>query len=93
MNIREIDLNQPCRIVIGSSRDLIELQRVVVDYNDVMHKSDRVEIVVDIDNEGVERAILTGSALSLFQIGIRYGRAEERKYLKSLEPVVREIIL
>lgn len=84
-----IDLNQKCRIVIGQSRDRVELQRIIVEYNENMHESEAVTI--EEDHSGF--MILTGNALNMFQIGIRYGERMERKYLKSLEPVVREIIL
>ena len=84
-----IDLNQKCRIVIGQSRDRVELQRIVVEYNENMPDTDVVTI--EEDQDGL--MFLTGNALNMFQIGIRYGERMERKYLKSLEPVVREIIL
>lgn len=84
-----IDLNQKCRIVIGQSRDRVELERIIVEYNENMHESEAVTI--EEDHSGF--MILTGNALNMFQIGIRYGERMERKYLKSLEPVVREIIL
>ncbi len=84
-----IDLNQKCSIVIGQSRDRVELERIIVEYNENMHESEAVTI-----EEGHGGfMILTGNALNMFQIGIRYGERMERKYLKSLEPVVREIIL
>lgn len=84
-----IDLNQKCRIVIGQSRDRVELERIIVEYNENMHELEAVTI--EEDHSGF--MILTGNALNMFQIGIRYGERMERKYLKSLEPVVREIIL
>lgn len=84
-----IDLNQKCRIVIGQSRDRVELERIIVEYNENMHESEAVTI--EEDHSGF--MILTGNALNMFQIGIRYGERMERKYLKSLEPVVREIVL
>ncbi len=84
-----IDLNQKCSIVIGQSRDRVELERIIVEYNENMHESEAVTI--EEDHSGF--MILTGNALNMFQIGIRYGERMERKYLKSLEPVVREIIL
>lgn len=84
-----IDLNQKCRIVIGQSRDKVELQRIVVEYNDNMPESEAVTI--EEDNDGL--TFLTGNALNMFQIGIRYGERMERKYIKSLEPALREIIL
>jgi len=84
-----IDLNQRCSIVIGQSRDRVELQRIIVEYNDLMHESEAVTI--EEDHTGF--MILTGNALNMFQIGIRYGEAMERKYLKSLGPVVREVVL
>ena len=84
-----IDLNQKCRIVIGQSRDRVELERIIVEYNENMHELEAVTI--EEDHTGF--MILTGNALNMFQIGIRYGERMDRKYLKSLEPVVREIIL
>ena len=84
-----IDLNQKCRIVIGQSRDKVELQRIVVEYNENMPDTDVVTIEEDQDGF----MFLIGNALNMFQIGIRYGERMERKYLKSLEPALREIIL
>jgi len=84
-----IDLNQRCSIVIGQSRDRVELQRIIVEYNDLMHESEAVTI--EEDHTGF--MILTGNALNMFQIGIRYGEAMERKYLKNLEPVLRDVVL
>ena len=84
-----IDLNQKCSIVIGQSRDRVELQRIIVEYNENMHESEAVTI--EEDQSGF--MILTGNALNMFQIGIRYGERMERKYLKELAPALREIVL
>lgn len=84
-----IDLNQRCSILIGQSRDRVELQRIVVEYNDIMGESETVTI--EEDHTGL--MILTGNAVNIFQIGIRYGEAMERKYLKDLGPVLREVVL
>ena len=84
-----IDLNQRCSIVIGQSRDRVGLQRIIVEYNENMHESEAVTIVED--QSGF--MILTGNALNMFQIGIRYGERMERKYLKDLAPALREIVL
>ncbi len=82
-------LNQKCSIVIGQSRDRVELQRIIVEYNELMDESDAVTI--EEDHTGV--MILTGNALSMFQIGIKYGKKMERKYIKDLGPTLREIVL
>lgn len=84
-----IDLNQRCSIVIGQSRDRVELQRIIVEYNEFMHESEAVTL--EEDHTGL--MILTGNALNMFQIGIRYGEAMERKYLKDLGPVLREMVI
>jgi hypothetical protein len=83
-----MDFNQKCSVLIGQSRDRVELERIIVEYNDLMPESDTVTIE---ENHGF--MILTGNALNMFQIGIRYGERMERRYLKELSPALREIVL
>lgn len=89
-----IDLNQKCSVVIEANRDLVELQRIVVTYNDNMNGTDYVEIeVYEDDEEKLVTARLIGTAMGLFQIGILYGEATERKYIKSLGTNLRDLVL
>ena len=69
-------LNQKCSIVLGQSRERVELQRIIVEYNELMNESEA--LTIEKDHMGV--MILTGNALSIFQIGINYGKRMERKY-------------
>ena len=90
----EIDLNEKCSVLVGPTRDLVELQRIVVTYNDNMPDSDHVNLGLYTDAEDrIVKGMLTGTAMSIFHIGIRYGEVMERKYLKDQEPAVRNLIL
>lgn len=90
----DVDLNEKCSVLIGPTRDLVELQRIVVTYNDNMPDSDHVEIDLYQDAETrIVKGMLTGTGMSIFHIGIRYGEVMERKYIKDLEPAVRNILL
>jgi hypothetical protein len=91
----EIDLDQKCSVLIGSSRDLIELQRIVVTYNEYMSEKDRVQIDIYEDSDSkVVKGMLTGTAMGIFHIGIRLGASEEKKYLQGLGPgFLRDLIL
>lgn len=90
----DVDLDQKCSVLVGPTRDLVELQRIVVTYNDNMPDSDHVEIDLYQDAENkIAKGMLTGTAMSIFHIGIRYGEAVERKYIKDLEPAVRNLLL
>lgn len=90
----EIDLNEKCSVLMGPTRDLVELQRIVVTYNDNMPDSDHVNLGLYTDAEDkIVKGMLTGTAMSIFHIGVRYGEVMERKYIKDLEPAVRNILL
>jgi hypothetical protein len=47
---------------------------------------------IEIEHDG-EFTFLIGEALSLFQVGVRYGEVMERKYLKGLGSALRDIII
>lgn len=88
-------------LLISSTRDENRLMRAVITVNENLYDS---EIMADErivmttvrdaqDNNNIVRYELEGTPLDFFQIGLRYGRAEERDHLKSMGPALREIIL
>ena len=92
--IPEIDLDQKCSVLMGSTRDLTELQRIVVSYNEYMSERDQVRFDIFDDADGkVAKGLLTGNAMGIFHIGIRLGQHEERQYLKSVGSGVRDLLL
>lgn len=86
-------LNEIVSTLVGSSRDIAELQRVVIAYNEIMLEPDQVQLDIFPGDDGAERALLTGTPMGLFHIGIRLGQLEERQYLKDLGPTLREIMI
>ena len=91
--IRFKTYNDRVSTLIGPNRDLVELQRIVLHYNDMMLPEDQVQLDIFPNEDGEERAILTGTGMGLFHIGTRIGKSEERKYLKDLGPSLREIMI
>ncbi len=79
--------------LIGSFRDMADLQRIVIDYNSNMLGPDQVQLDIFPGDDGTEKTILTGTAMGIFHIGMRLGHLEEKKYLQSLGPTLREIML
>jgi tetrahydromethanopterin S-methyltransferase subunit B len=79
--------------LIGSFRDMADLQRTVIDYNSNMLEPDQVQLDIFPGDDGTEKAMLTGTAMGIFHIGMRLGHLEEKKYLQSLGPTLREIML
>lgn len=87
-------------LIISKTRDEKFLFRSVIDLNENLYEKgwqekERIELNV-IKNEEtgeVEHYEMTGTAFDFFQIGLRYGRMEERAYLKDLNPALREIMV
>jgi hypothetical protein len=79
--------------LIGPNRDLVELQRIVLHYNDMMLPQDQVQLDIFPNEDGEERAILTGTGMGLFHIGTRLGESENKEYLKKLGPSLRNLVL
>lgn len=86
-------LNDKVSTLISPSRDLVELQRIVIAYNDLIGESDQVQLDIFPGDDGTQRAMLSGNAMGIFHIGTRMGQLEERKYLKDLGPSLREIMI
>lgn len=80
-------------LLISSTRDENRLMRAVMDVNDNLYENeimadDRIVMttVRNADND-ILRYELEGTALDFFQVGLRYGRAEERnRVLESIVP-------
>jgi len=79
--------------LIGATRDITELQRIVIAYNNLMLESDQVQLDIFPGDDGTQKALLTGTAMGIFHIGLRLGHSEERQYLKDLGPSLREIMI
>jgi hypothetical protein len=58
-----------------------------------MLEPDQVQLDIFPGDDGTEKAMLTGTAMGIFHIGMRLGHLEEKKYLQSLGPTLREIML
>ena len=86
-------LNDIVSTLVGPSRDITELQRIVIAYNDLMLEHDQVQLELFPGDDGNQRAMLSGTAMGIFHIGTRMGQSEERKYLKELGPTLREIMI
>ena len=86
-------------LLLANSRDENRLMRAVMTVNDNLYESeimaDERIIMTTVRNayDEIVRYELEGSPLDFFQIGLRYGRAEEREHLKSMGPALREMML
>ena len=79
-------------LLLTGTRDENRLMRAVMDVNDNLYESeimadDRIVMTtVRNSNDEILRYELEGSPLDFFQIGLRYGKAEERNRI--LETVI-----
>jgi hypothetical protein len=86
-------------LLLANSRDENRLMRAVMTVNDNLYENyiwaDERIIMTTVRNayDEIVRYEIEGTALDFFQIGLRYGRAEEMDYVKNLGPVLREIML
>ena len=86
-------------LLLTGTRDENHLMRAVMEVNENLYEQEwqadeRVIMTTVRDaNDEILRYELEGSPLDFFQIGLRYGRAEEREHLKSMGPALREIML
>ena len=86
-------------LLLGHHRDENRLMRAVIEINELLYEheimaKDRVELnTVKKDDGTIIHYELTGTPIDFFQIGLRYGRAEERDHLKSMGPALREMML
>jgi len=91
--------NERTILLLACTRDENRLMRAVMDVNDNLYDGeimgdDRI-IMNTIRNEDgdILRYELEGTALDFFQVGLRYGKAEEKDRIKDMPKAVREIML
>lgn len=91
-------LNDRTILLLANSRDEDRLMRAVITVNENLYENeimadDRIIMttVRNAQNE-IERYEIEGTPLDFFQIGLRYGRAEERDFVKNLGPALREVM-
>ena len=76
--------NERTILLLAATRDENRLMRAVMDVNDNLYENeimgdDRIIMTtVRNSNDEILRYELEGTALDFFQVGLRYGRAEER---------------
>lgn len=74
--------NQRTSILVANTRSLINLTRAVDKINDLtLENPVELNLVHNPETGALEHYELTGSALDLFQVGLRYGAFEERNHL------------
>lgn len=90
--------NERTILLLASTRDENRLMRAVMDVNDNLYEGeimgdDRIIMTtVRNSNDEILRYEIEGTALDFFQIGLRYGKAEERKRIQDMPPAVREVM-
>ena len=86
-------------LLLGHHRDENRLMRAVIELNELLYEEermakDRVELNTVRNEKGeITCYELTGAPIDFFQIGLKYGKSEERDYVKNLGPALREIVL
>jgi len=86
-------MNTRTTICLTSSRSYAKLARVIVTLNELLYEADvfaedRIELKDIYDKEGaLTHFEITGTPLDFFQIGLRYGRLEEKE---SLDPYLQD---
>jgi hypothetical protein len=86
-------MNNRITICLASSRSYAKLARVIITLNELLYEADifaedRIELNDVYDKEGaLTHFEITGSPLDFFQIGLRYGRLEEKE---SLDPYLQD---
>lgn len=85
--------NERTTLLLAGTRDENRLMRAIMDVNENLYESeimadDRIVMTtVRNSNDEILRYELEGTALDFFQIGLRYGKAEERnRILDSVIP-------
>lgn len=87
-------MNVQCATVISTTRDLVELQRIVINYNENMVGEDQVQLdIYPSDDSQLIAGVLKGKPMGLFHVGLRLGAKEERDYIKGLGKTMRDILL
>lgn len=90
--------NERTILLLASTRDENRLMRAVMDVNENLYESEImgderiIMTTVRNSNDEILRYELEGSALDFFQIGLRYGKSEERDRIKDMPRAVREVM-
>ena len=85
-------------LLIGHHRDENRLMRAVIEINELLYEEermakDRVELnTVKKDDGTIIHYELTGTPIDFFQIGLKYGKAEEKDRIKDMPSVVRDVM-
>lgn len=91
-------LNDRTILLLANTRDEDRLMRAVITVNENLYENeimadDRIIMTtVRNANDEIERYEIEGTPLDFFQVGLRYGRAEERDFVKNLGPALREVM-
>ena len=86
-------------LLLGHHRDENRLMRAVIEINELLYEDeilakDRVELnTVRKENGEISCYELTGTPIDFFQIGLKYGKAEERTRIKDMPSSLREELL
>lgn len=90
--------NERTILLLACTRDENRLMRAVMDVNENLYESeimgdDRIIMTtVRNSNDEILRYELEGTALDFFQVGLRYGKAEERDRIKDMPRALREVM-
>lgn len=90
--------NERTILLLACTRDENRLMRAVMDVNDNLYEAeimgdDRIVMNTIRNEDGyILRYELEGTALDFFQIGLRYGKAEERDRIKDMPRALREVM-
>ena len=86
-------------LLLANSRDENRLMRAVITVNDNLYENEMMadeRIVMNTVRNAYDEIVryeIEGTPIHCFQVGLRYGRAEERDYVKNLGPILREMML
>ena len=90
-------LNDRTILLLAKTRDEDRLMRAVITVNENLYENEImaderiIMTTVRNANDEIERYEIEGTPLDFFQVGLRYGRAEERDFIKNLSPALREV--
>ena len=85
-------------LLLGHHRDENRLMRAVIEINELLYEEermakDRVELnTVKKDDGTIIHYELTGAPIDFFQIGLKYGKSEEKDRIKDMPSVVRDVM-
>ena len=86
-------------LLLANSRDENRLMRAVITVNGNLYENEMMadeRIVMNTVRNAYDEIVryeIEGTPIDFFQVGLRYGRAEERDYVKNLGPILREMML